>query len=141
MRPRMLLLLALAALVGAAVAVLPALAASPSEAKLEVNENCVEPDWPCWATPGSSQPASKVTIASGGSVTFADDKTAANIAWTGTAPVCESAVPVAPASPKTGWEGKCTFATPGTYKFESSTLWAEYTKYEIVVESSTTVPS
>src|ERR1700689_3550085 len=98
MRPHTLLLFALAALLGAAVAVLPALAASPSEARLEVNENCVEPDWPCWATPGSGQPAAKVTIASGGSVTFADSKTAANIAWAGTAPMCESGVPVAPAS-------------------------------------------
>jgi hypothetical protein len=141
MRPRTLLFFVLAALLGAAVVVLPALAASPSEAKLEVNENCVEPDWPCWASPGSSQPASKVTIASGGSVTFADSKTAANIAWIGTAPTCESAVPVAPASPRTGWEGKCTFATPGTYKFESSTLWPEYTKYEVVVEGSATAPS
>jgi plastocyanin len=141
MRSRTLLLFAIAALLGAAMAVLPALAASPSEAKLEVNENCVEPDWPCWATSGSSQPAAKVTIASGGSVTFTDSKTAANIAWTGTAPTCESAVPVAPASPKTGWEGKCTFATPGTYKFESSTLWPEYTKYEVVVEGSATTPS
>jgi plastocyanin len=145
MRPRTLLFFALAALLGAAVAVLPALAASPSEAKLEVNENCVEPDWPCWATPGSSQPASKVTIASGGSVTFADSKTAANIAWTGSAPTCEAAVPVAPASPKTGWEGKCTFATPGTYNFESSTLFNDgidnYTKSEVVVEASTTTPS
>ncbi len=145
MRPRTLLLFALAALLGAAVAVLPALAASPSEAKLEVNENCVEADWPCWATPGSSQPASKVTIASGGSVTFADSKTAANIAWTGTVPMCESEVPVAPASPKTGWEGKCTFATPGTYPFESSTLFNDgidnYTKYEVVVEASTTTPT
>ncbi len=145
MRPRTFLVFALAALLGAAVAVLPALAASPSEAKLEVNENCVEPDWPCWATSGSSQPAAKVTIASGGSVTFADSKTAANIAWTGTAPVCESEVPVAPASPKTGWEGKCTFATSGTYHFESSTLFNDgidnYTKYEIVVEDSATAPS
>jgi hypothetical protein len=141
-RSRVFLLFALAAL-GAAVAVLPALAASPPEAKLEVNENCVEPDWPCWAIPGSSQPALKVTIASGGSVTFADSKTAASLAWTGTAPTCEPAVPVAPASPKTGWEGKCTFATPGTYSFESSTLFNEpglgdYTKYEVVVEGSTT---
>jgi hypothetical protein len=145
MRLRTLLLFALAALLGAAVAGLPALAASPSEAKLEVNENCVEPDWPCWATPGSSQPASKVAVASGGSVTFADSKTAANIAWTGTAPTCEPAVPIAPASPKTGWEGKCTFATPGTYDFESSTLFNDgvdnYTKYEIVVEGSATTPS
>jgi hypothetical protein len=143
MRPRTLLLCALAALAGAAVAVLPALAA-PSETRLEVNENCVEADWPCWATPGSSQPASKVTIASGGSLTFADSKAAANIAWTGTAPTCESAVPVAPASPKTGWEGKCTFATPGTYEFESSTLFNDgvdnYTKYEVVVEGSATAP-
>jgi len=145
MRLRTLLLFALAALLGVAVPVLPALAASPSEAKLEVNENCVEPAWPCWATPGSSQPASKVTIASGGSVAFADSKTAANIAWTGTAPTCEPAVPVAPASPKTGWEGKCTFATPGTYNFESSTLFNDgvdnYTKYEVVVEASATTPS
>ena len=145
MRPRTLLLSAVAALLGAAVAVLPALAATPSESKLEVNENCVEPDWPCWATPGSSQPASRVTIASGGSVAFADHKTAANIAWTSTAAMCESEVPVAPASPKTGWEGKCTFATPGTYKFESSTLFNDgvdnYTKYEIVVEGSATAPS
>ncbi len=139
MRPRTLLLFALAPLIGAAIAVPSALAA-PSEAKLEVNENCVEPDWPCWATPGSNQPAAKVTIASGGSVAYADSKTAASIAWTGTAPTCESTVPVAPAGPKTGWEGKCTFATPGTYKFESSTLWPEYTKYEVVVEGSTSAP-
>ncbi len=139
MRPRTLLLFALAALLGAATAV-PALATA-SEVKLEVNENCVEPDWSCWAIPGSSQPASKVTIASGGSVTFVDSKTAANIAWTGTVPTCESAVPVAPASPETGWEGKCTFATSGTYKFESSTLWPEYTKYEVVVEGSAIAPS
>ncbi|MGA9876694.1 MAG: hypothetical protein WBQ21_12895 [Solirubrobacteraceae bacterium] len=140
MRPRTLLLFALAPLIGAAIVVSPALAA-PSEAKLEVNENCVEANWPCWATPGSSQPAAKVTIASGGSVTYADSRTAANLAWTGTAPTCEPSVPLAPAAAKTGWEGKCSFATPGTYKFESSTLWFEYTKYEVVVEdSATTTP-
>jgi hypothetical protein len=134
-RPRTLLLFALAPLIGAAIAVPSALAA-PSEAKLEVNNNCVDPNWPCWATPGSSQPAAQVTIASGGSVAFADSKTAANIAWTGTAPTCEPSVPVAPAAPKTGWEGKCTFTTPGAYKFESSTLWPEYTKYEVMVEGA-----
>jgi hypothetical protein len=131
----------LAAVLGLGLAVLPALAAS-STAKLEVNENCVQPNWPCWATPGSSQPAFKTTVASGGTVTFVDHGREANIAWTGTAPTCEPSVPVAPASPKTGWEGKCTFATPGTYQFESSTLFKDYsndyTKYEIVVEGSTT---
>jgi hypothetical protein len=148
-RPRMLVLLALAALIGAAVVVLPALAAAPSEAKLEVNENCVEPDWPCWTTEGSAsspQPTKSVTIASGGTVTFVDHGEKANIAWAGTAPKCEPAVPVAPESPKTGWEGKCTFQNPGTYKFESSTLFNEggslnYTEYEVVVESAGTTPT
>jgi hypothetical protein len=140
--------LPVAAALGAAFAIVPApaLAAAPSEAKLEVNENCVDPDWPCWATPGSTQPAFRVTIASGGSVAFADSKTATNVAWTGTAPTCEPAVPVAPAAAKTGWEGKCTFSQPGTYDFESSTLFNEggsldYTKYEVVVEGSATAPS
>ncbi len=142
-RLRPVRLFAFVALLGAVAAVLGACAvapqalAAPSEAKLEVNENCVEPDWPCWATPGSSQPAFQTMIASGATVTFVDEKTAANIAWTGTAPTCEPSVPVAPASTKTGWEGKCTFATPGTYKFESATmfedLYENYKKYEIVV--------
>jgi hypothetical protein len=142
MRTRTLLLFALAGLLGAAVAVLPALAAGPSEAKLEVNENCVDPNWPCWATPGSGSPASIVKIAAGGEVMFTDKaSTAANIAWTGMAPTCEPSVPVSPTSPKTDWEGTCKFEHPGTYKFESSTLYdgvANYTKYEIVVEGAST---
>jgi plastocyanin len=146
LKPRTLVLFALAALMGAAVAVLPALAAAPSEAKLEVNENCVDPDWPCWAVPGSGskpEPASKVTITAGGEVMFTDNtSTTANIAWTGTAPTCSSNVPVSPTSPKTDWEGKCKFEQPGTYKFESSTLFNDgydnYTKYEIVVEGAAT---
>ncbi len=140
--PRTLLLFALAALIGVAVAVLPALAAAPSEAKLEVNENCVEADWPCWATPDSGAnpaPASKVTIAAGGEVKFADNATAAAVVWVGSAPACSGV----PTSATTKWEGTCKFEQPGTYKFESSTLFNEggsldYTKYEIVVESSTT---
>ncbi|HEY3970404.1 MAG TPA: hypothetical protein VGL79_03290 [Solirubrobacteraceae bacterium] len=139
MKLRTLLLFALAALVGAAVAVLPALAAAPSEAKLEVNQNCVEPDWPCWATPGSASPASKLTIATGGEVKFTDNATtAATVSWTSSAPTCSGI----PATAMTGWEGTCKFEQPGTYKFESSTLFNEpgldYTKYEIVVESATT---
>ncbi len=139
MRPRTLLLLALAALVGAAVAVLPALAAAPSETKLEVNENCVELNWPCWATPGSGTPASKITIAPGDEVKFADHATtAATVSWTGSAPTCSGI----PASAMTAWEGTCKFEQEGTYKLESSTLFDDgvnnYTKYEIVVESART---
>ncbi len=145
-RPRMLVLFALAAPIEVAVAVLPALAAAPSEAKLEVNENCVENTWPCWTTEGSAskpQPTKSVTIVSGATVTFVDHGEKANIAWTGSAPKCEPVVPVAPESPKTGWEGKCTFQTAGTYKFVSSTLFNEggtlnYTEYEIVVEGAAT---
>jgi hypothetical protein len=148
MRPRTLLLFALAALMGAAVAVLPALAAGPSEATLEVNENCVEENWPCWATPGSGskpEPASTITIAAGGKVKFIDHGKEANIKWTSTPsgqPTCSSEVPVSPMPAKTGWEGMCEFGEPGTYGFESSTLFKDayenYTKYEIVVEGAST---
>jgi hypothetical protein len=135
LRPRTLVLFALAALIGAAVAVLPALAAAPSEAKLEVNENCVEANWPCWATPGSGSPASKLTIATGGEIMFADKATtAATVVWVGSAPACTGV----PTSAITGWEGKCKFEQPGTYTFESSTLWPEYIKYEVVVEGAST---
>jgi hypothetical protein len=141
MRPVTLLLFACAALMGAAVvAVLPALAATSSEAKLEVNENCVENDWPCWATSGSGgkpNPASKVTIVAGGEVKFADNaNTPAAVVWTGSVPACSGV----PASAMIKWEGTCKFEQPGTYKFESSTLFKDayenYTKYEIVVEAA-----
>jgi hypothetical protein len=143
MRSRTLLLFVLAALGGVTVAVLPALAAAPSEVKLEVNENCVDPDWPCWAVPGSGAnptPASKVTIAAGGEVKFADNaNTAAAVVWMGSAPACSGV----PTSATLKWEGACKFEQPGTYKFESATLFnggpsLDYTKYEIVVEAATT---
>jgi hypothetical protein len=125
------------AVLGAAVAIVPAFAAPPSEVKLEVNENCVDPEWPCWATPGSGVPASKVTIAPGGEVKFADNATTvATVSWTGSAPTCSGI----PASAMTTWEGKCKFEQEGIYKFESSTLFNDgvtnYTEYEIVVTSA-----
>ncbi len=140
--------LPVAAVLGAAVAIVPALAAGPSEAKLEVNENCDEPNWPCWTRPGGSPSYTpSVTIANGGVVAFSDEMgKAANIKWTSTPsgqPTCSSEVPVSPTPAKTGWEGKCTFEQPGTYRFESSTLFdggpsLNYTKYEIVVEGAST---
>ncbi len=138
--------LPVAAVLGAAVAIVPALAAGPSEVKLEVNKNCVEDDWPCWAVPGSGAnpaPASRVTIAAGGEVMFTDDTTTkANIAWMGTPPTCAPSVPVSPTPAQAPWEGKCKFEQPGTYRFESSTLFDDgydnYTEYEIVVEGAAT---
>jgi hypothetical protein len=135
------------AVLGAVVAVVPALAiASPTEVKqLEVNQNCVDPDWPCWAAPGSSSPALKVKIAAGGEVKFVDHDatTKAAVVWMGSPPACVGV----PTSEMTGWEGECEFNQPGTYKFESSTLFdnentlygdANYTKYEVVVEGTPT---
>ncbi|HZL48828.1 MAG TPA: hypothetical protein VFC30_07425 [Solirubrobacteraceae bacterium] len=136
----MLVLFALAALIGAAVAVLPALAAAPSEAKLEVNENCEVDNWPCWTAGSGSNPAPalKVTIAAGGEVKFTDHATtAAAVVWMGSAPACTGV----PTSAMTNWEGTCKFEQPGTYRFESSTLFSagpNYTKYEIIVEGATT---
>ncbi len=141
MRPHTLLLLALAALLGAAVAVLPALAAAPSEVSLEVNKNCVQEDWPCWATAGAGgypSPATPVTIVPGGEVKFTNHTIVkATVVWTGSAPTCKGV----PATPETGWEGTCKFEKAGTYKYESSTLYFAYTKYEIVVEGTGTTTS
>jgi len=129
-----------AALLGASAAVLPALAA-PSEAKLEVNYNCDGyKAWPCWTPPGATpEYVRATTIAAGGEVTFVDDSSvAANIAWTGTAPTCSSAVPVSPTPAASGWEGKCKFEAPGDYEFESSAMYSTYRQYEIVVSEPTT---
>jgi hypothetical protein len=136
-RLRRRLLFPLVALLGAAVVVvLPALAAS-SEAKLEVNENCVEANWSCWTSSSAPKPSptSVTTIAQGGKVTFVDDTgVVVSLAWTGSPPTCSTGVPVSPEPAKSGWEGTCTFEAPGHYKFESTTLWPAYTKYEIVVQ-------
>ncbi|MGA2452419.1 MAG: hypothetical protein ABSG93_02780 [Solirubrobacteraceae bacterium] len=145
MRLRKRLLFGLVALLGAAVAVLPALAAS-SVVKLEVNENCVAKYWPCWTSSSGSYPppASVTTIAEGGVVTFVDNTSVAvNLVFSGAAPTCSAGVPVSPTPAKTGWEGTCKFEHAGHYKFESATLFnggpgENYTKYEIVVEAAAT---
>jgi hypothetical protein len=141
-RSRTLLLFAFVALLGAVTAV-PALATA-SVVNLEVSQNCVDPEWPCWTTEGSAlrpQPALTVKIAAGDEVMFTDHdpSTAAAVVWMGSAPPCSGV----PTSAMTNWTGKCTFATSGTYNFESSTLFKEaqsaygnninYTKYEIIV--------
>jgi hypothetical protein len=145
-RPRMFLLFALAALIGAAVAVLPALAA-PAAVKLQVNQNCVQPNWPCWTaeTSGSyPRPASRVTIAAGGQVEFVehDASTPASVNWMGGAtPVCTGV----PTTATLNWEGSCKFEQPGTYRFESATMFEDsyenYKKYEVVVEGASSAPT
>ncbi len=148
MRPRTLLLFALAGLLGAAVAVLPALAAgtpAPSEVKLEVAEHCQLEKWPCWNVKGNN-PADigkiqPFTIAQGGTISFEDNeaKYPTDVLWKGVAPSCTSEVPETPPT-KTGWSGTCTFANAGEYEFESQELFNDgtfnYTKYKVIVEKS-----
>jgi hypothetical protein len=130
------LLFPLVALLGAAVAVLPALAAS-TEARIEVNENCVAANWQCWTIPGAGPRPATVTIAPGGVVTFAD-KTgfAASITWTGLAPTCSPGVPVSPAPAATGWEGTCKFEVAGTYQLEDPSMY--YPKATVEVSAAAT---
>lgn len=155
--------LPLAAVLGAAIAIVPALAAAgtsaPSEVKLEVAQNCYIANWPCWnpkGNPEASVSASEVApfrIAQGGTLSFEDNdsKAPTDVVWKGAAPTCTGVVEAPPT--KTGWSGTCTFATAGEYEFESEGLWvgygANYTKYKVIVEttggggttSTTTTPS
>jgi len=136
-RSHKLLFFALVALLGTAVVVLPALAAS-SEAKLEVAENCNSyPNWQCWTEPGANPKPAVVKLAAGGVVTVAD-KTSfpASITWKGAAPTCSASVPVSPAPAATGWEGTCKFEAPGIYQLETPSMY--YPKATIEVGASAT---
>jgi hypothetical protein len=139
-RLRRRLLFPLVALLGAAVVVLPALAAS-SETKIEVAENCNDyPNWQCWTSPGANPKPASVTIAAGTVVTFADNtKFAANITWKGAAPTCSAGVPVSPTPAATGWEGTCTFAQAGTYTLEDASMY--YPKATVEVSAAGTTSS
>jgi hypothetical protein len=146
MRPRMLLLFALAALLGVAVVVLPALAAgssAPSEVKLEVAEHCYFAKWPCWNVKGNNpediRDIQPFTIEQGGTISFEDNEASypTDVLWKGTSPSCSSKVP---STPETNWSGTCTFANTGEYEFESQDLFNgdgfNYTKYRVIVEKS-----
>jgi hypothetical protein len=144
--------LPVAAVLGAAVAIVPAsaLATAPSEVRLEIAEHCYFADWPCWNVKGNNpediRQIQPFTIAQGGMISFEDNEARypTDVLWQGAAPSCTSGVPVAPPT-KTGWSGTCTFATAGDYKFESQALFNEegfdYTKYEVVVEGSASAPA
>jgi hypothetical protein len=141
----------LAALLGVLVAVLPAALAAPSTLKLEVVQNCHIAEWPCWnpqGNPETNVPENAVPpfkLAQGGTISFEDKdaKAPTDVIWKGAKPSCTGVVEAPPT--KTGWSGTCTFSEPGIYKFESEGLFKEtgyanidYTKYEIIVEGSTT---
>jgi len=112
-RKRRLLVLVLAALAGAAVVVLPALAGAEGTPTVEAfNGSGIysERGW---------RPAS-VTIAPGGSITIANPTNVAHgVEWVGAAPSCNGTIPVGkgPGTSGTQWSGTCTFANAGVYVF------------------------
>ena len=124
------LLFGLVAVMGAAVAVLPAVAASETPT-VEAITGCSTyyPSYPCWS------PSSAVTIASGGTVKFVDKSSSLEqgIRWIGTVPTCEN---VPSASQKGSWEVTCTFTQPGNYRFEGTQSYSS--TGEVVVTAATT---
>jgi hypothetical protein len=146
LRSRLLVLFILAGLMGAAVAVLPALAAgspAPSEVKLEVAEHCYLEKWPCWNVKGNNpediRQIQPFTIAQGGTISFEDNeaKYPTDVLWKGAAPSC---TPKVPTTPETPWSSTCTFANAGEYEFESQDLFNadgfNYTQYKVIVETT-----
>lgn len=118
MRVRRRLILVVAAVLGAAVAVLPALAGSETTPAIEaVNLGSgiyQEHHW---------QPAQAV-VSPGGTVTFRNPSEVQHgVEWlSAVKPSCEEGagkVPVGstPAASGTKWSGTCTFSQPGTYTF------------------------
>jgi hypothetical protein len=142
--------LPVAAVLGAAVAVVPAMAIgtpAPSEVKLEVAQNCNTHNWPCWNPKGSPEPnvgfyeVAPFTIAQSGTISFEDNDSQAptDVVWKSAAPSC---IPAVPSTPETGWKSTCTFSTAGEYEFESQELFndgtSNYTKYKVIVEGAAT---
>jgi len=135
-RLRTLSSFAVAAVLGAGIAVLPALAASES-VTIKVTEDAAcpykyGPAYPCW-TPETA------TITSGGTVKFVNESSTVEqeVRWTGAlAPVCEGV----PSTPEKGpWEGSCKFTQPGTYSFEGAKAYSS--GKVIVTGTSSTTPT
>jgi hypothetical protein len=136
--------LPVAAVLGAAVAIVPALAIgtpAPSEVKLEIAEHCYFKEWPCWNVKGNNpediRQIQPFTIAQGGTISFEDNEASypTDVLWKEVVPSC---TPGVPSTPKTSWSGTCTFANAGEYEFESQDLFNgdgfNYTKYKVIVE-------
>jgi len=115
MRLRRRSVFVLAALLGAAVAVMPAVAGSETvpptvTAFSESGEGIYK--YPAYWSP------ERTAIAQPGSVQFTTGSSTQphGIIWTSpTIPTCEGSVPVG--SSKTGWSGKCSFSQAGEYTF------------------------
>jgi plastocyanin len=134
--------LALAAVLGVAVAVLPALAASETTPTVEaVNHPATlyTEEKHSWSPP-------QTTVLAGGAVTFSNPSTTFHgVEWVGgpAKPSCEEGagkVPVgtSPAASGTKWSGSCTFSQAGTYTFYCTVHGPEMTGTVTVDANGTT---
>jgi plastocyanin len=133
--PRPLLLLA-AALLGAGVVVLPAVAVSEPVPTIEAlnSEGAYGEQHHSWSP-------SQVTVSSGGVVTIKNPGSTVphGVHWIGSTPTC-SGVPGTAGQPVSGtsWTGSCTFSQSGTYTFECTVHRQEMTGTVFVNASGTT---
>jgi plastocyanin len=98
---------------GAALALLPAMASSETTPSIEAVGTGQGGIYETYAWSPT-----QITIGAGGSVRFSTGSTHAphGIVWTSpTKPTCDSTVPVGESGE--GWSGSCTFAQAGTYTF------------------------
>jgi plastocyanin len=117
-RPRRLHL-ALAALLGTAAAVVPAVASSETSPTVDAVNTTTASG--IYTEEHHSWAPSQVAVMAGGTVTFRNATAVAHgIEWRGAVkPSCESTVPVGttPAASGSEWSGACTFSQAGTYLF------------------------
>jgi plastocyanin len=123
----------LAAIVGAFVALLPAVASSETSPTIDaVNGSLYTHSW---------SPA-QVSVGAGGTVSIRNPTAVLHgVEWVGSLkPECTSGVPVGttPSSSGTQWSGTCTFAQPGTYTFYCTVHGPEMTGTVTVSAAGTT---
>jgi plastocyanin len=131
--------LPLAALLGAAVAVLPAVAASETSPVIEaVNK----PGGGLYGEETHAWSPTTATVSAGGAVTLSNHTAIEHgVHWVGgpEAPAC-SGIPVGTTSATKGanWSGTCTFTQPGTYTFYCTVHGPEMTGTITVNSNGTT---
>jgi plastocyanin len=126
--------LPLAAVTGAFLAMIPAVASSETSPTVEaVNTGLYSHHWS----------PTQVTVGQGGVVALRNTTTALHgVEWVGgpAKPACSSAVPVGTTAAASGkeWSGTCTFAQPGTYTFYCTVHGPEMTGTVTVSATGTT---
>lgn len=111
--------LVLAAVLGAAAAVAPAVASSETSPTVEAVNTTTGSG--IYTEERHSWAPSEVTVMAGGTVAFRNSTAVPHgVEWrSAVKPTCSSGVPVGttPAASGTSWSGTCTFSEPGTYLF------------------------